>query len=470
MPTYDSLISTARNAVNDKVTAINRVSRELEEMRAQSAPDPNRLAELRSQKAEAEATLPRLEREVHRLEEGQADDDQLTRDAQQSFHNAERQAPGIYAQERSRVYTERDSGEFLRDLFSYSFGSLNRDARERLERHENEARAAGQISERAGTTGGFGGAVPPQYLIDLFASVARAGRPTANTAQRLQLPADGMSLIIPRGTSGTTTAVQATQNSAVSNTDIVEADLTVPVVTIAGQQDVSRQSLERATGIDQILFGDLALDYALRLNQQVLSGTGASNQALGILNTAGVNQAALFGVAVTLPLFYSRLAGQLNAVLTGRLLAPDMIIMHPRRWSWLLAQLDTTNRPLVTPNANGPTNSYAVSNVPVDTPSGSSVGSILGLPVVLDASIPTNVGTPLNDQVIIARDDDWLLWEDGDGAPTELRFEQTLAGQLTVKLVAYGYAAFTAARYPLATGIVGGNDTGAGFGLIAPTF
>ena len=50
-----------------------------------------------------------------------------------------------------------------------------------------------------------------------------------------------------------------------------------------------------------------------------------------------------------------------------------------------------------------------------------------------------------------------------DCLPKELRFEQTLGNQLTVKLVSYGYAAFTAGRFPTAVGIIGGNSA-AGFG------
>ncbi|MFZ8528442.1 hypothetical protein ACO1NJ_14055, partial [Staphylococcus aureus] len=84
-------------------------------------------------------------------------------------------------------------------------------------------------------------------------------------------------------------------------------------------------------------------------------------------------------------------------------------------------------------------------------------------------NLPTSVGTGPEDQVIVARLEDLLLWEENGGVPRELRFEQTLGNQLTVKLVAYGYAAFTAGRYPLATALIGGN-AGAGNGLIAPTF
>jgi hypothetical protein len=40
--------------------------------------------------------------------------------------------------------------------------------------------------------------------------------------------------------------------------------------------------------------------------------------------------------------------------------------------------------------------------------------------------------------------------EDGS-APIGLRLEEVLADQLSVRLVAYGFSAFTAGRYPVAT-------------------
>jgi HK97 family phage major capsid protein len=104
---------------------------------------------------------------------------------------------------------------------------------------------------------------------------------------RLPLPDQGMTLIIPRGTTGAAVASQATENSALQNTDEVWGNLTVPVATIGGQQDVSRQSLERGTpGIDQLVYMDLAGAYHAELDRQVIAGSGASGQMLGMLNTA----------------------------------------------------------------------------------------------------------------------------------------------------------------------------------------
>jgi hypothetical protein len=59
---------------------------------------------------------------------------------------------------------------------------------------------------------------------------------------------------------------------------------------------------------------------------------------------------------------------------------------------------------------------------------------------------------------------DQILWEDGDGTPNQLKFEETIAGSLTCKLVVYGYAAFTAGRYLTSVAIISGT------GLVAPTF
>ena len=373
----------------------------------------------------------------------------------------------------ARTYTmgtAREQGlSFFRDMFAAEHNG-DFDARARLERHRTEASVEGEISKRATTTSSYAGLIPPVYLTEQAALIARAGRPTANIVQKFALPDTGQSVIIPRGTTGVSTAIQATQNSAVSNTDQVWADLTVPVVTIAGQQDVSRQSLERGDNVDQIVFNDLAAAYAVALDQQVLSGTGSSGQMLGITLTGSVGQSTAFVAAATVATFYTKLAGSVNNVQTNRFLAPNVIIMHPRRWNWLLSQTDSSLRPLVVPNSSGPFNAVGTyDEAMIDTTASQAVGYILGLPVITDASVPTAVGSGPEDLVIVARKEDLYLWENGGGAPFQLRFEQTTGGSLTTKLVAYNYAAFTAGRYPSATSLVGGNSA-VGFGLIAPTF
>ncbi len=376
--------------------------------------------------------------------------------------------------------TEREGRSFFGDAYRARING-DTDALQRLARNNHEMRVdqehSGQVN-RAVATSSAGSLVIPQYLPGLVALGIRAGRPTANAIGSMPLPAEGMTITIPRLTTLTTTAVQATQNSSASSTDAAITDLVINIVTVAGQQDISRQLLERGAGVDQIIFADLAADYATNVNKQVLTGTGTGGQALGIIPTSGVFAATAFGAAPTVGNFYSKLAGLIAAITgQGAGIYPKIIVMHPRRWGWLTAQVDSTGRPVVVPLANGPYNATAM-NLQPGMYGGDSdpihgltiVGSIHGIPVTTDASLPTTVGTNSEDQLVVLDTQKLLLWEDGDGAPTELRFDQTLGNQLTTKLVAFGYIGFSAGRYPGASGKAGGLDTTATFGLVAPTF
>ncbi|MDQ1743888.1 MAG: hypothetical protein QOE23_2227 [Pseudonocardiales bacterium] len=346
---------------------------------------------------------------------------------------------------------------WLKDLYRMNVHN-DEGARIRLQRHAREVEVNNEQTSRALSTGSFAGNVPPQYLLDLVAPVVRAGRPFANTVTNLPLPETGMTFNIPKGTTGASVAIQSTQNTSVSSTDEVWGDLVLPVATAAGQQDVSRQSLERgAAGNDALVFMDLAGAYAVNLDQQLLSGSGSSGQVLGVLNTSGVLQATAYTAAATVQTFYSKVNGAVSAITSSRFLAPTHMALAPRRSSWLSNQFDNNGRPLVVPSSQAPQNAVGVDK------------ELLNLHQVVDPSMPVAVGSGPEDLVIVYRAADLILFEDGDGMPRELRFEQTLGNQLTVKLVSYGYFGFTAARYPNAVQIIGGNSA-AGFGQVAPTF
>jgi HK97 family phage major capsid protein len=387
-----------------------------------------------------------------------------------------------------RTYTETTNQHgrgvsFFKDAYRAEFKS-DHVAAARLDRHANEVQLEQrEQAERASSTSSYAGLVVPQYLTDMVAPVIRFGRPLANICNSHQLPDRGMQLIIPRGTTGASTAIQATENTAVSSTDEVLANLTVPVVTIAGQQDVSRQSLERGEMIDSFIYGDLARAYAANLDNQVINGSGSSGQMLGIVNTASINAATAFGAAVTVTNFNLKMAGQITAVTsTGAGIFPTCIVMHPRRWGWLMGQVDSTGRPVVQANNVANFNAVATVSAPgqisADPGAPESVTGVQfvgmhssGLPVLTDLNMPTAVGaaTGGEDLVFASCTREYHLWEEGNGAPTELRFEQTTGGSLTTKLVVYGYSAFTAGRYPGATGKIGGLDTTTN-GLVAPLF
>lgn len=394
-----------------------------------------------------------------------------------------RQSGGATVSNEARTYTvqsARQGVSIFRDMMEAQ--GWNPDAQARLGRHMTEARVdQNALVERAGfLTGGAGGLVVPQYLPDLVALPLRNGRPFANLLSSKELPADGMSIIVPRVTTALTAAVQATQNTAVSNTDSAVTNLTVNVNTYAGQQDISRQLIERGTGIDTLIYSDLARAYAAVLDSDILYGLGSGGTHLGVGKTTSIQAATVFGAAPTVGTLYSKIAGIIAAIAgAGAGIDANLIVMHPRRWGWLSAQVDSNNRPIVLPGQNSPYNATAVSFTPGQssvsndpgTAGATVVGSIHGLPVITDANLPVAVGTESEDIILVVDTDMQLLWETGSGAPGLLRFEQTTGGSLMVKVVAYGYSAFSAGRFPQAAGIIGGLDTGnAAYGLVAPSF
>jgi HK97 family phage major capsid protein len=318
------------------------------------------------------------------------------------------------------------------------------------------------IERRDVTTANFEGLVVPQYLVDLAAPLARAGRPFLDFAvTKRALPASGMTLNISRMTTGTSTAVQVTQNDAVSETDSDDTLLTVNVRTIAGQQDLSRQSIERGTGIDTFVVADLIRSWHTTLDAQCLNGAGTAGTIKG-LRASGGNSVAFSTTSPTAALLYPKLADAVQQVQSNVYTNPTHWIMHPRRLAFLAAATDTAGRPLVVPNAQGPMNAIS-SGAGVFGYSNSGY-TLLGLPVITDGNVGTTYGTSTNeDEIYLVDANEMHLWEQ-PGSPFALRFDATGAGNLTIKTVVYGFAAFTAERYAKAASIISGA------GLASPSF
>ncbi len=344
-----------------------------------------------------------------------------------------------------RTYRAEGEHSFIADAYAAQFRG-DYAAQERLARHQNEER----VERRDVTSANFSGLVVPQYLTDLAAPFARAGRPTADIARKHALPASGLTLNISRVTTGSSVAEQ-TEGAAVSETNMDDTLLTINVNTYAGQQNVSRQALERGTGIAALVMADLVSAYHTTLDAAVVNEIKVGNG-----NTVTYTDAS-----PTVGEFYPKLLDAIQKIQTSFFAGPNVIVMHPRRLAWILAALDSSNRPLAVPTMNGAMNAVAVGSGSVVY--GNSGYSIAGLPVVTDANVPTNLNTD-QDAVYIGNSQELHLWEDGAGEPMMLRFEQPKAAELDVTMIVYGYSAFTVRRYPKAWAEIIGT------GLAAPTF
>jgi HK97 family phage major capsid protein len=278
----------------------------------------------------------------------------------------------------------------------------------------------------------------------------------------MALPAAGMTLNISRMTTGTTTEVQAAENDAISDTNADDTLLTVNVRTIAGQQNISKQAIERGTGIDSFIISDLIRGWHTTLDQQILNGSGSSGTMLGLRNTVGINEVVYTDASPSVADLYPKLADAYQQIQTDAFMNPTHWVMHPRRLAFLLAATDSTGRPLVVPTLNGPMNAAATGVGQAYY--GNSGYSLMGLPIIADANVITTTGAGQNeDEIFCVTAPEFHLWEQ-PGSPFALNFDATGAGSLTIKSVVYGYAASTAGRYPGAFSRISGT------GLVAPTF
>jgi len=347
-----------------------------------------------------------------------------------------------------RTYTSRSEHSFLADAYRAQF-SNDYAAQERLSRHNREE----QIERRDVTSSNFAGLIVPQFLTDLAAPYARAGRVSADLARKHQLPDSGLTLSISKVTTGTAVAAQS-EGAAVQETDMDDTKLDISVNTYAGMQDVSRQAIERGTNIDSLVMADLVSAYHTTLNTAVVAE---------LFSSAG-NAVTYTDASPTVAELYPKILDSVQKVQTSFFAGPNVIIMHPRRLAFILAAVDGQNRPLAvpTPSSSGqPAFAYGSGAALY----GNSGYSIVGLPVYTDATIATDKGASTNqDTIYVGNSQELHLWEQGSGEPMMLRFEQPKSSELEVTMIVYGYAAFTANRYPSAWSQINGT------GLVTPTF
>jgi hypothetical protein len=343
----------------------------------------------------------------------------------------------------------RKGGPFIRDVVK-QFLYRDLDSEQRLLRHMQEERVErSQYLERAAGTGAFTGLTVPQYLTDMYAPAVAALRPFADACNHHDLPADGMTVNISKIVTATSAALQASENTGVSETNIADSLLTENVQTAAGQQTLSRQAIDRGTGVEEIVMDDLFRRYATVLDATLF------NQATTGISAVAASQ-TYTDAAPTGPKLYSQMVGAAATVETTLLgwAQPDLVVMHPRRWYKLLSAVSATWPMVFGMGNNVPVSATATNN---DLGYAKGIRGTLanGMSVCVDANVTTVAsGAALTggaqDHVYIVPTQECHLWEDPN-APVFIRAEQPAAANLGVLLVLYGYFAYSFRRFPSGT-------------------
>ncbi|MFB7736172.1 phage major capsid protein [Streptomyces sp. NPDC056112] len=361
----------------------------------------------------------------------------------------------------SRTYERGNGRSYLQDLARVQLRmDADGQSEERLRRHAQDVATDPEFRALDRTDGSGGHFVPPLWLMQQWVELARPGRAYANLVTNQPLPGGTDSINIPKVATGASTGVQTADNTDVAEQDLGDSFINAPVRTIAGQQDVAIQLLDQSpVSFDEVIFRDLTADYATKVDLQVIAGSGSSGQVKGVRTTPGIETITYDDADPTVAALYSKIADGVQRVHTKRFMAPTVIAMHPRRWAYFLAATDANGRPLVVPSAGSPSNAIATLGA---VAAEQVVGQMHGLPVVTDPSMPTNLGTGTNQDVIhVLRASDLLLYESGIRSRV---MPEVGSGTLSVRLQVFGYLAFTAERYPKSVVEIGGS------GLAAPAF
>lgn len=377
---------------------------------------------------------------------------------------------GAIVKNEPRTYSKHGKNSYFLDMRNLQNGLPG--SSERMQRHAKEVEVEARNSPNGfearalSTTDGAGGnMVPPLWLEDEYIKFAREGRPFADSVVKNELPAGTDVINIPKITSGTATGAQTSgQNSAVIETDLVDSVVSSPVVTRAGQQTISLQLLEQSpVPIDKALYTDLRGALDEDIDTLTLTSPGGSGAFNGVTTLSGLNAVTYTSTTPTGPAVVQEIAMAISQARRLRKRNIDSIFMTAARWFWLSSQQDSAGRPLVVPAAQGPFNSIAGwKNLEQgDAPLQESVGTIFGVPVVIDDHIPSNLGTATNqDEIIVCRTSDLWLYE---SVPTFRNLPQTYGQNLSVLFQIYEYVAFLA-RHDKGVSVVGGTGLTAAVG------
>lgn len=253
----------------------------------------------------------------------------------------------------SRPLTE--FGEYVRSLAGYAVAP--------------EARAA---VEGTNSAGGF--LVPVQYaspILDLAINQS-----AVRAAGARVIPMNSQTMNVPFVVSDPVPAFR-NESAAIAESDPVFDRKTFTARSLAVHVKVSRELLEDSEpSFGEVLAVQMARQFALKLDEIALYGSGVAPQPLGIKGTAGVNTVNFTGAnGGTLAAATAYATGGVGGAvsrLRGKNYNPTGMIMSPRTEAQLGLLVDTTGQPLTMPEYVSRVPRYATGNVPNNLTLGTS--------------------------------------------------------------------------------------------------
>ena len=181
--------------------------------------------------------------------------------------------------------------------------------------------------------GPHGPAVPTEDVRAGCGAAAVRGRD-----DQLPLPSQGMTVNISRITTATSVTHRASENTAVSNTDMDDNDPDRERADRGRSADVVRQALDRGTGIEDVVMMDLQRRYATTLDSTIVNQ--ATTGLLAVATDVAYTDATPTGPGAV-PEDPAGAAAGSEAAPLGQA-NPTWWSCFSRRWYWLSKEMTST--------------------------------------------------------------------------------------------------------------------------------
>ena len=293
---------------------------------------------------------------------------------------------------------------------------------------------------------------PPQYLLDLYAKVARPSAPLYSLLSKVMLT--GPVVKTPKVQTGNTGSVQSAENASISPTTWSDEYITVDPKTYYSASYVSDQALQLSpVQLDSIIMADIFAALAVEVESALLYDAAFGLDTLAA--STGVSFAT--GSSDTADVL-AAFARALNVIATTRYNTANVVAFaHPSTILHQTSHVDTTGRPVYLGQ-----NSYNPAGLP-GAPStlGQDISPALvvqGIPVFANANITVTAGTA---PIYFMKLDDSFVSERG---PMSLVSPHTAALQIAWLLRTHTIIGATH-RYPEAlVRVTGFQSATTGFG------
>lgn len=248
-----------------------------------------------------------------------------------------------------------------------------------------------------------------------------SNRPSWNVWSKGALPAQGLTVDYAKvTTNGAAVGVQSTENTAISQGNIVIDNVSATVKTYAGQTELSKQLVERSSvPYLDTAFQAMSIAYANATNAAVVSAIAALDFTGKVMDMdGGTAKSVLEGII-----------DGAKYIKTNSGLNPEFILAGPALYKYLVTLADSQGRPIVrVDGASATGESIGASPRPLEA-------SVWNLPVIVDTTLGDTVGYLANSQAL-------RVFESA-GAPVRLVDDISGQSTLTNSYAVYGYAAIT---------------------------